>query len=67
MLRFNNFLLERFNINNLPSNIILLTCDLDKDGGVFLLYDKDNKTPIGYISFGSISWYRIIYYLWLLF
>ena len=52
MLSFNNFLLERFNINNLPSNIILLSSDLNKDGGVFLLYYKDNKTPIGYISFG---------------
>ena len=44
MLSFNNFLLERFNINNLPSNITLLSSDLNKDGGVFLLYDKDNKT-----------------------
>lgn len=50
--KIDEFILERFNINNLPSNIILLTCNLDKDGGVFLLYDKDNKNPIGYISFG---------------
>ncbi len=50
--KIDEFLLERFHINNLPSNIILLTCDLDKDGGIFLLYDKDDEEPIGYISFG---------------
>ena len=50
--KIDEFILERFNINNLPSNIILLSSDLNKDGGVFLLYYKDNKTPIGYISFG---------------
>lgn len=46
------FLNERYEINNLPKNIVLLSMNLDSDGGKFLLYNRNTKTPIGYISFG---------------
>ena len=48
--KFNSFLNERFHIENLPSNIILLS-DLTDIKGTFLLYDKNKKEPIGYIGF----------------
>lgn len=41
---------ERFTINNLPESIILLS-EKSKGGYTFLLYDKNHKLPIGYISF----------------
>lgn len=48
----NNFISEkRFQINNLPSNIVLLTSNLNGEGGLFMLYDTKNQNPIGYISF----------------
>ena len=49
------FLNERYNINNLHTNIIILTTTIDRDGGTFLLYNKKTKKPIGYISFGLYS------------
>jgi len=49
---FGQFLNERYDINNLPKNIILLSMNLDVDGGKFLLYDMESKKPIGVISFG---------------
>lgn len=46
------FLNERYKVNNLPENIILLSKGLSDDYGKFLLYDINSKKPIGYISFG---------------
>lgn len=46
------YLNERYKINNLSKDIVLLSKGLTNNGGKFLLYDIINKTPIGYISFG---------------
>lgn len=46
------FLNERYEINNLPINIILLTTTIDSAGVTFLLYNIETKNPIGYICFG---------------
>ena len=43
------FLNERYEINNLPKDVILLS-KIDK-GVTFLLYNKNVEKPIGYISF----------------
>ena len=45
------FLNERYEISNLPKNIILLS-NINDDGVTFLLYDVKSKKPIGYIGFG---------------
>lgn len=45
------FLNERYEINNLPKNIVFLS-EIDSNSGTFLLYNINTKTPIGYISFG---------------
>lgn len=45
------FLNERYEINNLPKHIILLSNELD-NYFTFLLYDMNLNKPIGYISFG---------------
>jgi len=47
---FGQFLNERYEINNLPKNIVLLS---ESNSGTFLLYNINTKTPIGYISFGQ--------------
>jgi hypothetical protein len=47
---FGQFLNERYEINNLPKNNIILS-KIDGDSGTFLLYNTSTKTPIGYISF----------------
>ena len=48
---FGQFLNERYEINNLPKNNVILS-KIDGDSGTFLLYNTSTKTPIGYISFG---------------
>lgn len=45
------FLNERYKISNLPNDTILLS-DIRDGESTFLLYNKNTKTPIGYISFG---------------
>jgi len=47
---FKQFVNERYEINNIPSNIIMLS--KDSNDGHYLLYDITSKVPIGYISFG---------------
>lgn len=44
------FIIERYKLNNLPPNVILLSKST-KNSHVFLLYNVDSKKPIGYISF----------------
>jgi hypothetical protein len=48
---FKQFTNERYEISNLPNNIVLLSKE-KSDGGHFLLFNIETKTPIGYISFG---------------
>jgi hypothetical protein len=47
--KFEQFINERYEINNLPKNIYLLSND---DNNTFLLYDILLKEAIGYIGFG---------------
>jgi hypothetical protein len=47
---FKLFLNERFEISNIPSNIVLLSI-LKNNSTEFMLFDKLTKKPIGYISF----------------
>ncbi len=49
--KLKDFLNERYEINSLPKNVVLLSY-LNKDYSKFLLYDINLKNPIGYISFG---------------
>lgn len=49
------FINERYEINNLPNGIVLLSSKNKKDSVTLLLYDKINEKPIGYISFGYYS------------
>lgn len=46
------FLNERYEINNLPKDIILLSNKLSDEEDIFLLYHIINKKPIGVINFG---------------
>jgi hypothetical protein len=47
-----NFVLkERYNINNLSNDTILMSKGLGENSGKFLLYDTKKQKPIGYISF----------------
>jgi hypothetical protein len=48
--KWNDFLNDRYEINNLPKNIVLLS-EIDSNSGTFLLYNINTKKPIGYISF----------------
>jgi len=50
MKRFKDFINERYEINNIPSNIILLSI-FQNNEYKFLLYNIVSKEPIGYISF----------------
>lgn len=48
---FDQFLNERYEINNLHKNIVILS-EIGSDSSTFLLYNRSKKKPIGYISFG---------------
>ena len=49
---FYSYINERYYINNLSEDIVLLSVGLNKQYCKFLLFDTINKKPIGYISFG---------------
>lgn len=46
------YLNERYQINNLPKDVVLMSKGLTKNYGKFLLFDINNKQPIGYIELG---------------
>lgn len=47
---FKSFVNERYEISNIPKNIVLLSI-LKNNGAKFMLFDILSKKPIGYISF----------------
>lgn len=49
---FYDFINERYEINSLPNNVILLSKLSESDGNIFMLYNKSKRESIGYISFG---------------
>lgn len=49
--KYTQFINERYDVNNLPNNIVVLSKGLSKNYGKFLLFNTKTKKSIGYIDF----------------